>query len=123
VNRRRIRCVGFALVVVALGGCDGGSRPPPAEGDAERGRALLHDLGCGACHSIPGVDAARGNVGPPLDNIGRRVYLAGTLANSPEQMARWIRSPQTIKPQTAMPNVGASEAQAKDMAAYLDRLR
>ena len=123
MNRARIRFVALALAVGASGGCDSGSRPPPAEGDAERGRALLHDLGCGACHRIPGVDAARGNVGPPLENVGRRVYLAGTLANSPQQMARWIRVPQAIKPQTAMPSVGATEAQAKDMAAYLDRLR
>jgi cytochrome c1 len=123
VNSTRIRRVGLALLAVAVGGCDSGSRPPPAEGDAERGRALLHDYGCGACHRIPGVDAARGNVGPSLDGIGRRVYLAGTLANSPQQMARWIRSPQAIKPQMAMPSVGATEAQAKDMAAYLDRLR
>jgi cytochrome c2 len=69
------------------------------------------------------VRGARGKIGPPLDNIGRRVYLAGMLVNSPDEMARWIRAPKSIKPQTAMPDLGVTVADANDMSAYLSRLR
>ena len=94
-----------------------------AAGDPERGRLLLHQYGCHACHRIPKVLDAIGTAGPPLDDIGARVYLAGTLPNSPQSMAAWIRSPQAFKPGTAMPNLNVTEQDARDMVAYLDRLR
>jgi cytochrome c1 len=55
--------------------------------------------------------------------VARRVYLAGVLPNSPVNMVRWIRAPQSIKPQTAMPNLQVAETHATDMMAYLYRLR
>jgi cytochrome c2 len=112
------------LVAAALlAACSGGARPAPPEGNASRGRALLYQHGCGYCHSIPGVEAARGNVGPPLDDVGRRVYLAGSLPNTPTHMAQWIRFPQSYRPGTAMPDLHVSADDAKDMVAYLYRLR
>jgi len=69
------------------------------------------------------VEAARGNVGPPLDDIGRRVYLAGSLSNTPAAMAQWVRFPQAYRPGTAMPDLDVSAEDAKDMVAYLYRLR
>ena len=75
------------------------------------------------CHRIPGVAAADGDVGPPLDRIARRVYLAGALPNSPANMARFIRAPQAIKPQTMMPDLKVGEVHAADMVAYLYTLR
>lgn len=99
--------------------------PPPTivQGDADNGRLLLRQFGCGTCHRIPGVAAAKGVVGPPLDGIARRIYLAGRLPNTPESMQRWIRDPQGVDPQTAMPNVGLTEQHARDITAYLYRLR
>jgi hypothetical protein len=32
---------------------------------------------------------------------------------------RWLRSPQQIKPHSAMPDLGVTEQDAIDMAAYL----
>jgi cytochrome c1 len=93
------------------------------QGDADNGRLLLRQFGCGACHRIPGVAAAKGSVGPPLDGIARRTYLAGRLPNTAENMQRWIRDPQGVDPQTAMPNVGLTEQHARDITAYLYRLR
>lgn len=110
--------VGAAALVFLIGGCSA-DRPAALNGDAERGRLLLRQFGCGACHRIPGVAAARGVVGPPLDGIARRVYLAGVLPNTPENMARWIRAPQAVAPGTAMPDMQVGEAHAKDMVAYL----
>ena len=121
---RPVRYARLALVAVALlAACSTGSRPPPPRGDVQRGRLLLRDYGCGYCHSIAGVQDARGDVGPPLDDIGRRVYLAGALPNTPAHMAQWIRFPQSYRPGTAMPDLGVSAEDANDMVAYLYRLR
>jgi cytochrome c2 len=117
----RAAAVLVALALVAA--CSHGSRPPPPDGDADRGRVLLHRYGCGYCHGIAGVEAARGEVGPPLDDVGRRVYLAGSLPNTPRQMAQWIRFPQAYRPGTAMPDLHVSAEDARDMVAYLYRLR
>ncbi len=51
------------------------------------------------------------------------MYLAGVLPNTPENMARWIREPQTVKPGDAMPDLGVSERDARDMTAFLARQR
>jgi len=114
----------MAMAVVALAGCGNAEHAlVQAPGDPERGRLLLRQYGCGACHRIPGVAAADGNVGPPLDGIAKRVYLGGVLPNTPENMVRWIRAPRNFDPLTAMPDLQVSEPFAQDMAAYLYRLR
>ena len=122
LKRARRAGVTFVLAVMSAA-CSTGARPPPPEGDAARGRELLHQYGCGYCHTIPGVHAARGNIGPPLDDVGRRVYIAGSLPNTPQQMALWIRFPQSYRPGTAMPDLHVRADDARDMAAQLYRLR
>ncbi len=107
--------------------------PPPSCGgalpdlaapvDVERGRVALHQHACSACHVIPGVTGAQVHVGPPLDSIGSRRLIAGTLPNTQEAMVRWIMHTQQVKPGTAMPQLGVGEREARDMAAYLGTLR
>jgi len=92
-------------------------------GDAERGARWIREVGCAGCHTIPGIRGANANVGPPLTRIADRTYIAGMLRNTPENLVRWIRQPQSVVPGNAMPNMGLSEAQARDIAAYLYRLR
>ncbi len=89
-------------------------------GDVDLGRQAIEDSGCGSCHRIPGVPGADGLVGPPLDAMGRRTFIAGQLANTPENMVRWLRDPQAVEPGTAMPDLGLTEAQARDITAYLE---
>lgn len=72
---------------------------------------------------IPGVPGARGLVGPPLGDVVSRVYVAGVLNNTPDNLVRWISDPKAIDERTAMPNVGVSESEARDIAAYLYSLR
>lgn len=109
-------------VLLLLGACDGAA-PPALGGDRENGRRLLRQFGCGACHEIPGVAAAKGKVGPPLEGVASRIYLAGLLPNTAETMAAFIRDPQAADPRTAMPDMGIGEAHARDMVAYLYTLR
>lgn len=105
----------------------GGPTPPLAAAngtvDIERGRVALHQHACSACHVIPGVTGARVQVGPPLDGIGTRRLIAGTLQNTPENMARWIMHTQQVKPGTAMPQLGVGEREAREMAGYLATLK
>jgi cytochrome c2 len=107
--------------VLALGGC--GKERATLAGDPKAGQLLLRQYGCGTCHHIPGVAAARGNVGPPLDRLAKRVYLAGTLPNTPDNLAAWIRHPQKFEARTAMPDMQVSESHARDMVAYLYTLK
>jgi cytochrome c len=109
-----------ALIACALllAGCGGTSRTLPA-GDADNGKLLLRQFGCGSCHEIPGVADAQGRVGPPLKGVARRVYIAGVLPTSPDNMAAFIRTPRRFEPRTVMPEMGVTEAHARDMVAYL----
>ena len=132
IIRGRLRAVVLRSLVLLLictsglvqAGCRRGSTSDPqirlaTGGEAERGERVIQAVGCGGCHTIPGVRGARGRVGPPLDFFGDRSFIAGRLPNSPENLIRWVRDPRSIDPLTAMPDVGLSEQQARDVAAYL----
>ena len=93
------------------------------QGDPARGPRLALQYGCAGCHSIPGVRGPGGRVGPPLDDVGARVYLGGRLANTPDNLIRWIVNPREADPKTAMPVTGISKREARDVAAYLLTLR
>lgn len=123
---RRVSGLLLALVLgppLAAADCQGGrsqaSHVPVPGGDPSRGAAAIEDVGCGACHTIPGIRGARGLVGPPLTSWARRSYIAGNLPNDPENLIRWIMDPQAVEPGTVMPNLDVTRQQARDMAAYL----
>ncbi len=86
--------------------------------DAEAGRQHLIDYGCGACHRIEGIASANGVVGPPLVDYEERLYVAGELPNNANNLIQWIRDPKSINPDTAMPNLGLSLEEARDIIAY-----
>ncbi len=92
-------------------------------GDPHRGVAAIRRYGCGACHVIPGIGGASATVGPPLSGIASRGFLAGQLPNSPDNMRRWIQHPQSVERGTAMPNMGVTDDDARDITAYLYTLR
>jgi cytochrome c2 len=92
-------------------------------GDPDRGAAAINSYGCGSCHTIPGIHGAKAQVGPPLTGIGNRMFIGGVLPNTPENLQHWIQNPPGIDPQTAMPKLGVSEPDAKDIACYLYTLR
>jgi cytochrome c len=117
-----MRSFDWIVFAAALGA---GCGEPPMEGvrvaggEAERGRRIIVDYGCGACHTIPGVRGARGLVAAPLTEWSQRRYIAGALVNEPDNLIQFIVSPESIEPGTAMPNLGLSHDAARDIAAYL----
>lgn len=88
-------------------------------GDPSRAPALMRRYGCAGCHTIPGVPGGDGQVGASLAGLRHRVYIAGVTANSPDNLVRWIVAPQAFAERTAMPATGITEAEARDVAAYL----
>jgi len=114
------------LLLPALGACERKKDPAPkqiAGADLAQGARLIRWYGCGGCHVIPGIDDATGVVGPSLAEFADRVYVAGMLRNSPENLETWLRDPQRIVPGNAMPAVGMTAADARDIAGYLYTLR
>jgi cytochrome c len=91
--------------------------------DATRGKTIIAAKNCGSCHVIPGVRNANGLVGPPLLWFARRTFIAGQLPNSPENLARWLKNPPSLAPKTAMPDLGLTDEEAHDVAAYLYTLK
>lgn len=84
-----------------------------------RGQDAIIHYGCGACHVIPGVPGAQGEVGPPLTSWSRRSMIAGLLYNDPNNLVTWIQHPQSIAPGVDMPDLGVTDGDARDIAAYL----
>jgi cytochrome c2 len=105
--------------------------PPPlpavasAQGapDARRGKRALEQYGCIGCHEIPGLVGPEARLGPPLHGIASRTMLGGVLPNSFDNMVLWLRAPQAFSPHSAMPMLGVTERDARDMAAHLGTLK
>ena len=110
-----------AVALLAACGTPVAERTPvvPVAGDPGAGHAAIIEAGCGACHRIPDVPNARSMVGPPLDSWPQRSFIAGTLTNSPDNLARWIADPQQIRPGTAMPDLDLDDETIADIVAYL----
>ncbi len=98
---------------------------PAAGSAAEAGQTAFLDPrnGCIACHVVDGAGGV-GLVGPNLTHVGERQFLAGgIISNTPENMARWLASPQTVKPGSKMVLPRAlDDATIESIVAYLGTL-
>jgi len=125
---RRTRHVVLVMLVATLGaaGCSSNYDQVARDltgGEPTRGPRAIRKYGCDTCHTIPGVLTADASVGPPLTQVARRVYLAGRIENTPENMLQWIRHPHSVDDRTAMPEMGVSMQDGRDIVAYLYTLR
>ncbi|MDO8532517.1 MAG: cytochrome c oxidase subunit II [Dehalococcoidia bacterium] len=92
---------------------------------AKKGQQLFFATppGCTACHTIDGTQA-KGLVGPNLTRIGARgTTAAGTLENTPDNMARWLTDPEAVKPGSKMPNLHLSESDISALVAFLESMK
>jgi cytochrome c oxidase subunit 2 len=95
----------------------------PLDSVARAGASVFISAGCGTCHTIRGTTAG-GVSGPDLTHLaGRRTIAAGTLANTPANLARWIADPQAVKVGNKMPRVPLTSEQLTALVAYLETLR
>lgn len=88
-------------------------------GDAARGKIALTQHACQTCHIVPGVIGAKVYIGRPLNDFADQKLIAGRLPNNRHNLERWLLAPQQIDPTTAMPDMGLSQRDARDIAAYL----
>ncbi len=92
---------------------------PATGGDPVVGKATIEQYGCNACHSIPNIRGFGGRVGPPLEHFASRAFIGGELPNTPMNLVRWIHDPHAVEKHTAMPTLGLTNKEARDVAAYL----
>ena len=67
---------------------------------------------CIACHMLGGQG---GDVGPGLDGVGDRM--------TQDELEVWLTNPDEVRPGTAMPDLPLSEAQIRELSAFLSTLR
>jgi cytochrome c oxidase subunit 2 len=85
------------------------------------GERLFASSPCVTCHTVTGVSA--GLRAPDLTHFGSRTTFAGgTLANTPENLAAWLRHPAALKPGAQMPDLGLPPEQVGQLVAYLESL-
>jgi cytochrome c oxidase subunit II len=95
----------------------------PPDGEAGQGAKLFVADTCVNCHTIVGTPANQ-RIGPDLTHIGSRTTLAaGAADNTPENLFHWLKDPDSIKPQSHMPNFQLSDSDAHALVAYLETLR
>ncbi len=114
------------LLLIGLAACTAATRERMTlitGGDVTQGRVLAKQHGCTTCHVIPGISGPKAWAAPPLMAWAERQYIAGSLPNTPENLIAWLKDPQAIAPETAMPNLNLPEQDILDIGAYLYTLR
>jgi cytochrome c oxidase subunit 2 len=99
------------------------SQPAQTAGANSEGRRVFERLACINCHTVAGT-VANGTFGPDLTHLmSRDTLAAGAVANTPENLRRWIRDPEVIKPGSKMPDMGLTDTDVNAVAQYLETLR
>jgi cytochrome c oxidase subunit 2 len=97
-------------------------RPAQIEAAVNSGRDIFEKTSCVNCHTIGGT-RANGRFGPDLTHLmSRDTIAAGVIANTPENLRRWIRNPDDIKPGSRMPAMKLNDQELDAVTAYLASL-
>jgi cytochrome c oxidase subunit II len=96
--------------------------PQPTAPELQKGYQVFIGSSCSYCHAVRGTNASA-NVGPDLTHLASRHTLAaGTLDNTPGNLAGWITSAQNIKPDNKMPSIYINGDDLQALLMYLDSL-
>jgi len=95
----------------------------PATDEERRGRSVFTSASCVLCHSVQGTDASA-TVGPDLTHLASRgMIAAGTLPNTPGNLAAWITAPHRLKPGVQMPATALPPDDLGALTRYLASLQ
>jgi cytochrome c oxidase subunit 2 len=98
--------------------------PPvePADPLAQQGKEIFTQTACVGCHTVRGLSG--GVMGPDLTHFGsRKTFAGGLYPTTREHLARWVQTPDDLKPGALMPRLGLSREQSEAVAAYLLSLK
>jgi cytochrome c oxidase subunit 2 len=98
-------------------------RPAALDETVSAGRDLFQRTSCVNCHTIAGT-GANGRFGPDLTHVMSRDTIASGIApNTRENLRRWIRNPDDLKPGSRMPAMNLNDEELDAVTAYLASLR
>jgi cytochrome c oxidase subunit 2 len=98
--------------------------PAPVDETAAKGLALFQQLSCVSCHAINGAAGAVARVAPDLTHVASRKQLGGGVSeNTPENLRRWLKDPQAVKPGVLMPSYNLTDEQLDQLGAYFSTLQ
>ncbi|MXO76021.1 c-type cytochrome [Altererythrobacter aerius] len=114
----------MGAVLVLAGGLVACKPPPQPRHDLDpaaiaRGREAVIKAGCAACHAFPDIDWPKGRAGPALTAFDGVGPIAGTLPNTPGNLAAFVRNSPAAKPGSSMPAMPLTPREARDVAEYL----
>jgi cytochrome c len=119
----RVPCLLLLLALACNREQPAAPKPQPVKPQADA-RQLIAQYGCNVCHVIPGIEGAQGSLGPSLAGVASRPTLSeASVQNTPANLAQFIRSPASLNPQTSMPPIAMTGAEAETIAAYLLTLK
>jgi cytochrome c oxidase subunit 2 len=99
------------------------SRPAQVSDTVLEGQRIFERMACVNCHAVAGT-VANGTFGPDLTHLKSRDTIAsGAVANTPENLRRWIQNPAVIKPGSKMPAMGLTGPELNAVTQYLGALR
>lgn len=124
MGSRALAAIAMACAWSGAGCADKSDLPRKLAGaDPSRAIPLMERAGCAACHQVPGILWPAGATAASLDGFGASPLISGRLPNQPDVLVRFLRDAPSLDPQTAMPPMPLTEAEARDVAAYLYTLR
>ena len=95
----------------------------PVAASAQAGYQYFMQMSCVNCHAVSGTPA-QARVGPDLTHLAGRTQIgAGIIDYSHDNLMRWLRNPQEVKPGVLMPNFEFTPEQLAGLTAYLDSLK
>jgi cytochrome c oxidase subunit II len=96
--------------------------PAATSPETQKGEQLFQ-AHCGLCHAVRGT-MAHGTLAPDLTHLmSRETLAAGTLPNTPGNLAGWVANPQSIKPGVNMPDLYLSGPELNAITSYLRTLQ
>ena len=100
------------------------SAAQPTTDEAKRGEQIFMAGPCSMCHQVRGT-LAGGRVAPDLTHIASRQEIAAnSYPNNDAYLEAWITHAQSLKPESAMPNLTQFNGQQlRDIVAYLRQLK
>jgi mono/diheme cytochrome c family protein len=120
-GRRPVAALLLSLALLSAAGCKPPEKPRyTADATlAERGRVVIEQAGCAACHEVPGVTWPKGRWGPSLAGFNDNGLIAGAVPNTAENLAAFLRNAPAVKPGSTMPPIPITPDEARAAAAYL----